>query len=89
MGYPSYVRATGDQPDEEYWLMLPEDVKQDLNAFIAQYRQPEPGQLDGPCYWFDHKTRQCKHYEYRPRVCRDFKVGCPDCLGWRDQLLEH
>ena len=87
MGYPAFIRATSNQPDEEHWLQLPNDLKKDLNAFMASYQHPKTGQLDGPCYWFDHKTRGCKHYENRPRVCRDFAVGSTDCLGWGEALL--
>ncbi len=39
-----------------------------------------------PCYWFDIKTRKCKHYEYRPQLCRDFEVGCISCLKYREIL---
>ena len=88
MGYPSFVLGNAEQPAEEYWLALPDDLKQELERFIASYPKLPAGQLDGPCVWFDHESRRCKHYEHRPRVCRDFKVGCTDCLGWRDWLQE-
>ncbi len=88
MGYPAFVRASEGQPDEEFWLMLPEDLKQELNAYIAGYLHPKASQLDGPCCWYDQDLRCCKHHEYRPRVCRDFAVGCADCIGWRRQLID-
>ena len=87
MGYPAFVRSSKVQPDEEHWVRLPEALKQDLLAYIAGYRQPKPDQLDGPCYWYDERTRRCKHHEYRPRVCRDFVVGGEDCIAWRNELL--
>lgn len=36
-----------------------------------------------PCIWYDLKTRRCQHYEHRPQICRDFEVGCFDCLEFR------
>lgn len=88
MGYPSYVLETDDHPAEEHWLSLPENLRQELDHYIAADQAPPAGQLDGPCFWFDQETRSCKHYDYRPRVCRDFAVGCTDCLGWRKWLSE-
>ena len=63
------------------------DLKADLLAYMASYQKPA-GPLDGPCVWFDHDTRQCKHHEHRPRVCRDFQVGSKDCLAWRDHYRD-
>jgi Fe-S-cluster containining protein len=28
------------------------------------------GAQDLPCYWLDEETMLCKHYEFRPRICR-------------------
>jgi Fe-S-cluster containining protein len=35
------------------------------------------------CLWFDETTRQCKHHEWRPQVCRKYDVGCDLCLKER------
>lgn len=40
---------------------------------------------DAPCFWFDQATGRCKHYEARPEICRDFEVGCDDCLRYREE----
>ncbi len=32
-----------------------------------------------PCLWLDPHTKLCKHYEYRPQLCRDFFCG-DECL---------
>ncbi|MEM1070848.1 MAG: YkgJ family cysteine cluster protein [Planctomycetota bacterium] len=88
MGYPAFVLETAKHPAEENWRMLPKELKQELDRFIADYPAPPAGQLDGPCFWFDQETRRCKHYDHRPRVCRDFQAGSLDCLGWREWLQE-
>ena len=88
MGYPAFVLGTAKHPAEENWRSLPDDLKQELDQFVASYPTRPSGQLDGPCFWFDQKTRGCKHYDHRPRVCRDFQVGAAECLGWREWLSE-
>lgn len=37
------------------------------------------------CSWFNTSTRKCNHYEDRPKICRDFEVGCYDCIFLRDR----
>jgi len=81
MGYPSYIEG------ENHWVAMPVDLRTELEATMADYQHPPEGQLDGPCCWYDFETRGCKHYEHRAQVCRDFEVGCSDCLGWRRELL--
>jgi len=47
---------------------------------------PLSGDDGCPCVWLDRATGKCKHYEYRPRVCRDFKVGCETCIAQRIEV---
>ena len=74
-------------PGESYWHRLPADLKAEWEAYVADYRQPsygdDPSTFDGPCFWLDMETRRCKHHEHRPRICRDFETGSPQCLEWR------
>lgn len=65
-----------------------------FNALPNELRQPILDWMDArdhlglgdenPCLWFDIEKRQCKHYEHRPRVCREFKMGSKDCLATRE-----
>ena len=87
MGYPSFVYGLANQPDEEHWGRLPTDLKESLLAYIDQYEAPPDGQLDGPCLWLDTASGRCKHHEFRPQVCRDFRVGSRGCLEWRRAYL--
>jgi Fe-S-cluster containining protein len=41
------------------------------------------GEYVAPCHWYDLATRRCRHYEYRPAVCRDFEPGEEDCRCFR------
>jgi Fe-S-cluster containining protein len=40
-----------------------------------------------PCVWYDLEARSCRHYEWRPDVCRSFAVGGADCLRVRATRL--
>jgi Fe-S-cluster containining protein len=75
-------------PGESYWHSMPADLKAQWEAYVADYRQPvygdDPTTFDGPCFWLDPETRQCKNHEHRPRICRDFETGSPECLEWRN-----
>jgi len=48
-------------PGESHWHNLPDDLKAELEAYIAGYKIPEYGQtldtFDGPCIWLDMETR--------------------------------
>ena len=58
-------------------LDFPEGTPQEL---IDEYMKYIRGVLDEtiesrgahdlPCYWLDEETMLCKHYEFRPRICR-------------------
>ena len=69
--------------DKQRWENLPEDLRQQLINANKEYVPPEKQGLDGPCIWLDQNTRLCKHHEHRPQVCRDFEIGCKQCLDWR------
>lgn len=71
--------AAGDDP---CWDALPESLKSEIVEFRINVR-PKSSH-DQPCIWLDPVTRLCRHYEYRPRLCRDFELGGKDCLGFRN-----
>ena len=41
---------------------------------------------DVPCFWFDEATRRCRHWEFRPTICREFEVGGEDCKDHRERV---
>lgn len=87
MGYPTFRHGSATQADEEPWTRLPGELKESLLSYIDQYQHPPNGQLDGPCLWLDTESGRCKHHDYRPQVCRDFRVGGAGCLQWRSDYL--
>lgn len=79
-------------PGESYWHSMPADLKAEWEAFVASYQPPvygdAPSTFDGPCIWLDRETRRCKNHEHRPRICRNFETGSPECLEWRSYYRE-
>lgn len=35
------------------------------------------------CLWFDPIRRECRHYEFRPPLCREYELGGRACLALR------
>lgn len=63
------------------WKYIPEDLRREIEAVEhAGVRQDGDGL---GCMWFDHATRQCRHYDQRPDVCEGFEVGGEDCRRFR------
>ena len=77
---------------EKWWFRLPNDLRNELDEYIANYQHKNYGEevesFDGPCCWFDMETRQCRHHQYRPNVCRDFETGSQQCHEWRRHYRE-
>jgi Fe-S-cluster containining protein len=75
-----------DDSGEDSWERLKADRPDLLAALLADYaaRRADGGPFFGtPCIWLDGETRRCRHYEYRPRACREFAVGGTDCRDAR------
>ena len=60
---------------------LPQELIDEIDAnFLGLFRGQEPQEQ---CLWFDAAARRCRHYEWRPQVCRDYELGGPACLNLR------
>lgn len=75
MGYP----PTSAIMDPEEWMALPDALRIEIHDAMHALR----GDQELPCIWLDEQTKQCKHYEYRPSICRDFPVGGESCIRMR------
>lgn len=76
-----------------YWLsglgdadrrVLPGWLRAELVALMFHFDQhgwPADGQ---DCVWFDAEARRCRHHQYRPEVCEEFKMGGESCRGVRE-----
>ena len=66
---------------------LPEELIRDIDErFAGLTRGQEPQER---CVWFDAAGRRCKHYQWRPQLCRDYELGGSACLSLRRRYLEH
>jgi uncharacterized protein len=75
-------RRTLDGGGEDAWVRLrwehPALLVELVEAQEARKAAGEPS-YGTPCLWFDAATGRCRHYEVRPRACREFAVGGVDC----------
>lgn len=63
----------------------PADLPVELIAEIDEHfsgllRGQEP---QGQCLWYDPARRSCRHYEWRPQVCKDYELAGRACLQLR------
>jgi Fe-S-cluster containining protein len=42
------------------------------------------GTINAPCSWLDTAKKCCRYYEFRPDICRTFKVGGKWCSQYRE-----
>src|SRR5215469_18970067 len=70
MGYPPFLRYKGPRlPAEPAWKSLPRRLKREVLATMKKWPLAH-----GPCIWLTHEG-ECRHYQYRPQVCREFEPG--------------
>ena len=74
--------------DDPQWKRLEEERPELVaGSEIDRFRRREMGQdpdWKAPCLWYDAESQRCKHYEYRPDVCRDFEPGSSECAYFRE-----
>jgi Fe-S-cluster containining protein len=82
---PPFYRVF-DASGEDAWERLKWD-RPDLFAELladSQARRTSGGPYFGtPCLWYDTQTGRCRHYDHRPRACREFELGGTDCRDAR------
>jgi Fe-S-cluster containining protein len=80
VGHPHFYRfATGEKADQ-HWANLPQHLREEVNQYVDGLESDDLGQ---PCIWLDRETNQCKHYEHRPQMCRDFEMNSFHCRRLR------
>ncbi len=56
----------------EEFNSLPQNLRDEI---IIEYIRTQA--INSPCLWLESGI--CLHYEYRPRICRDFEIGGSGC----------
>lgn len=80
MGHPRFWQAERGAAGDSRWMDLPPELQDEIETHIRALEDVDIGQ---PCIWYNAVTKQCRHYEYRPQICRDFEAGSFHCLRMR------
>lgn len=81
--YVSRPELSGEHPFRP--AELPAELIVEIDEhFLGMSRGQEPQER---CLWFDPATRRCRHYAWRPQVCRDYELGGDACLLRREAGL--
>jgi len=82
---PPFRRVFGEE-GEEAWERLRWDRPDLREEFLEVERARKvagEATFGSPCQWLDVEVGRCRHYDYRPRACREFAVGGLDCVDAR------
>ncbi len=81
--YQSLPHAAGSHPFRP--VDLPQVLIDEIDRhFLGLARGEEPQDV---CLWYDADGRQCRHYEWRPQVCRDYEMGGDACVALRRRFV--
>ena len=86
-GYAVLQSLGGSWPEAEDWerfKRLPTKARVILKKYIDRVMSNSPPGDEQPCCWLDLETKQCRFYEHRPQICRDFEMGSEACRAWRE-----
>lgn len=82
---PPFLRVL-EACEEDAWERMKWERPDLVAEFLADERErrAQGGPYYGtPCTWLDVEAGRCRHYEYRPRACREFTLGGVDCRDAR------
>jgi Fe-S-cluster containining protein len=60
--------------------VLPADLLAELHALADEFTRTDTWPSHGePCVWYDAQTKRCRHHQWRPDICVEFKIGGDHC----------
>ena len=85
VGRPPFVPSSWDH-GENKWLAenldmpknTPESLRREFETYMAAVFANRTVDRAGeglPCFWWDAGTKSCKHYPYRPTICREYQCS--------------
>src|SRR5207249_4421263 len=74
-GAPHPISGADSAADYQRLLAAPAEAQ-------ASYLSQGKGE-GGACSWLDLSNQRCRHYEFRPDICRTFEVGGKWCSQFR------
>jgi len=86
---PGQERAawTRGTPEERLIQSMPKSLRVKLLSYYMRCVRTGDWRDREPCCWFDLVAKRCRHYEFRPSICREFELGGEDCLRIRKQSV--
>ncbi|MGD9856034.1 MAG: YkgJ family cysteine cluster protein [Planctomycetaceae bacterium] len=64
---------------------LPQSLIDEIDEhFLGLPRGQEPQVC---CLWYDPAAKRCRHYDWRPAICRDYELGGDACLRRRGPFV--
>ena len=68
--------------DTELFVTMPNELKLAHAELVLGVSEDPSGT---PCAWFDEAAGKCKHYDWRPAICRQFLPASDDCEKLRGE----
>lgn len=78
-GVPFSMGESGRWDEDLEWLLAAPEIARKMFWDGIEDDRPD----ESPCSWLNLETMQCRFYEFRPGICRDFDLGGESCLATR------
>ncbi len=79
---PQFALDPSFAEDAARLAVLPADAARALDDYLRAI-DAACAPRNGVCVWFDHDTRRCRHYDFRPSTCRVFELNGAGCHIYR------
>jgi Fe-S-cluster containining protein len=79
---PHFIHDPSFAEDAARLTALPAEAAQSLDDYLLAV-DTDGTPRNGVCVWFDHDTRRCRHYDFRPSTCRVFELNGAGCHIYR------
>jgi uncharacterized protein len=66
--------------DTELFVFMPAELRL-AHAELLLNLSADPSGT--PCAWYDADADRCRHYDWRPAICRQFTPGSDECVKLR------
>jgi Fe-S-cluster containining protein len=66
--------------DTELFLFMPEELRLAHAELLLNLTADPSG---SPCVWYDTDADRCRHYDWRPGICRKFLPDSDECVKLR------
>lgn len=63
--------------DTELFLLMPSELRLAHAELVLNLTADPSG---SPCAWYDADADRCRHYDWRPAICRRFEPGGEGCV---------